>query len=113
MNLQTLSPPAAPPPAVVVPPKPRRRAPELRYLPLELLTAAASHRTGVEDYLDHHEQQLAEVMKDGITGEEAIELAIYIDIYCERLDQRGSKYKTTKPSTFSSPTSQLARRRTV
>ena len=75
MSLQTLSPPAAPPPAVVVPPKPRRRAPELRYLPLELLTAAASHRTGVEDYLDH-QQQLAEVMEDGITGEEAIELAI-------------------------------------
>ena len=75
MSLQTLSPPAASPSAVAVPPKPRRRAPELRYLPLELLAAAASHRTGIEDYLDH-QQQLAEVMEDGITGKEAIELAI-------------------------------------
>ena len=75
MSLQTLSPPAAPPPAVAVPPKPLRRAPELRYLPLELLTAAASHRTGIEHYLDH-QQQLAEVMEDQITGEEAIEIAI-------------------------------------
>eukprot|EP00964_Phaeocystis_antarctica_P024292 scaffold13619_cov33-Phaeocystis_antarctica.AAC.1 len=33
---------AVPPPAVAVPPKPRRRAPELRYSPLELLSAAAS-----------------------------------------------------------------------
>jgi len=77
MTLQTLSQPAAPPPAVAVPPKPRRCAPELRYVPLGLLTAAASHRTGVEHYLDHHDQQqLAEVMEDDITGEEAIELAI-------------------------------------
>tara|TARA_B100000795_G_scaffold98676_1_gene72457 strand:- start:472 stop:918 length:447 start_codon:yes stop_codon:yes gene_type:complete len=77
MSLQTLSPPASPPPTVAVPPKPRRCAPELRYVPLGLLTAAASHRTGVEHYLDHHDQQqLAEVMEHEITGEEAIELAI-------------------------------------
>ena len=42
---------------------------------LELLTAAASHRTGVEHYLDH-QQQLAEDMEDQITGEGAIEIAI-------------------------------------
>ena len=59
MSLQTLSQPAAPPPRVAVPPKPRRRAPELRYLPLELLTAAASHRTGVGHYLDHQESSAA------------------------------------------------------
>eukprot|EP00964_Phaeocystis_antarctica_P165207 scaffold144834_cov84-Phaeocystis_antarctica.AAC.1 len=59
MSLQTLSQPAAPPPRVAVPPKPRRRAPELRYLPLELLTAAASHRTGVGHYLDHQESSSA------------------------------------------------------
>eukprot|EP00964_Phaeocystis_antarctica_P064841 scaffold39048_cov70-Phaeocystis_antarctica.AAC.3 len=76
MSLQTLSQPAAPTPAAAVPPKPLRRAPELRYLPLELLTAAASHRTDVEHYLDH-QQQLAEVnMEDQITEEEAIEIAI-------------------------------------
>ena len=46
---------------------------------LELLTAAASHRTGVEHYLDHQQQLAeawAEVMEDQITGEEAIEIAI-------------------------------------
>ena len=43
---------------------------------LELLTAAASHRTGVEHYLDHQQQTLAEVIEDQITGEEAIEIAI-------------------------------------
>ena len=59
MSLQTLSQPAAPPPGVAVPPKPRRRAPELRYLPLELLNAAASHRTGVGPYLDHQESSSA------------------------------------------------------
>eukprot|EP00964_Phaeocystis_antarctica_P074061 scaffold45500_cov54-Phaeocystis_antarctica.AAC.1 len=57
MSLQTLSQAAAPrwnpppPPAVAGPPKPRRRAPELRNSPLELLTAAASHRAGVYHYL--------------------------------------------------------------
>ena len=68
MSLQTLSPPAALPPAVAVPPEPLRRAPELRYLPLELLsaaaslTAAASHRTDVEHYLDQ-QQRLQQLQK--------------------------------------------------
>ena len=59
MSLQTLSQAAAPrwnpptPPAVAGPPKPRRLAPELRDSPLELLTAAASHRAGVYHYLHH------------------------------------------------------------
>ena len=44
-------------------------------MPLELLTAAVSHRTGVEHYLDH-QQQLAEDMEYQITGEGAIEIAI-------------------------------------
>ena len=54
------------------------RAPELPYLPaLEILTAAATHRTGVEHYLDQQlDHQLAEVMEDQLTGDEAIEIAI-------------------------------------
>ena len=54
------------------------RAPELPYLPaLEILTAAATHRTGVEHYLGHQQQQqLAKVMEDQLTGEEAIEIAL-------------------------------------
>jgi hypothetical protein len=52
MSLQALSRPAVLRPALAAPPKPRRCAPELRYLPQELLSAAATHRTGVEHYLD-------------------------------------------------------------
>ena len=64
MSLQTLS-----------------RAPELRHMPLELLTAAATHRTGVEHYLDQQTQQhLADEVDDLLTGEEALELAMSLGI---------------------------------
>ena len=59
-----LSYPVAPPPALAVP----SRAPEL-------LTAAAAHRTFVELSLGDQEQ-LAELMEEQMTGEDAIEIAI-------------------------------------
>ena len=57
-------------------------SPELPvYLPLEILNAAATHRTGVEHYLGHQQQQqLAKVMEDQLTGEEAIEIALSLDM---------------------------------
>ena len=61
-----LSYPAAPPPALAVP----SRAPQL-------LTAAAAHRTFVELSLGDQEQ-LAELMEEQMTGEDAIEIAILL-----------------------------------
>jgi hypothetical protein len=86
-SLQALSRPAVLRPTVLrptvlrcafaVPPTPRRCAPEPHLAPpLELLSAAATHRTGVESYLDHDQQHLAEVMDNQMTEEEAIEIAI-------------------------------------
>ena len=61
-----LSYPVAPPPALAVP----SRAPEL-------LTAAAAHRTFVELSLGDQEQ-LAELMEEQMTGEDAIDIAILL-----------------------------------
>lgn len=72
-------PPTAPPPSMSL--QTLSLAPELRHMPLELLTAAATHRTGVEHYLDQQTQQhLAEEVEDQLTGEEALELAMSLGI---------------------------------
>ena len=87
-HCQTPPAPYQPPPGPLLdprlPPFPRTSlqalSPELP-LPPEILTAAATHRTGVEHYLDQQldhqlDHQLAEVMEDQLTGDEAIEIAI-------------------------------------
>ena len=87
-HCQTPPAPYQPPPGPLLdprlPPFPRTSLqalspPELPYLPPEILTAAATHRTGVEHYLGpqlDHQQQLAEVMEDQLTGEDLDEIAL-------------------------------------
>ena len=85
-HCQTPPAPYQPPPGPLLdprlPPFPRTSlqalSPELP-LPPEILTAAATHRTGVEHYLGpqlDHQQQLAEVMEDQLTGEDLDEIAL-------------------------------------
>ena len=70
--LQSLSRPAAPPPSAPLA-APSRAA--------ELLSAAAAHRAFVEHCLDHEDQQqthqLAEMVEGWMTGEDAVEVALW------------------------------------